>query len=115
MKKGGKKDVIETKLDRLASTVEKGFIAIAEDIVDLKEDMATKDDVREIVRDELRPTKEDIRLIREELRDIRSDLKDLKQTTRNMSGFSKEIDYALGRIVAIEKHLGIKSKATVSR
>jgi hypothetical protein len=65
--------------------------------------MATKDDVRAIVRDELVP-------IRSELKSIRGDLDDLKEKFENVIGFQKEIDHALERIAAIEKHLGINKK-----
>ena len=65
--------------------------------------MATKDDVRAIVRDELVH-------IRSELKSIRRDLDDLKEKVENVIGFQKEIDHALERIAAIEKHLGINRK-----
>ena len=65
--------------------------------------MATKADVRAIVRDELAP-------IRSELKSIRRDLDDLRKKVENVIGFQKEIDHALERIGAIEKHLGINKK-----
>lgn len=46
-----------------------------------------------------------------ELRDIRHDLEMLKEKTTNHSGFSKEIDHALARILAIEKHVGLQAVA----
>jgi hypothetical protein len=36
---------------------------------------------------------------------IRRDLDDLRERVANVSGFRKEIDHALERIAAIEKHL----------
>jgi hypothetical protein len=52
----------ETTLAGLAMLISKGFAsadgkftALAEDIADLRNDMATKDDVRQIVREELKP------------------------------------------------------------
>ena len=66
-------------------------------------DMAIKDDVRAIVREELVP-------IRSELKSIRRDLDDLREKVENVIGFQKEIDHALERIAAIEKHLGINKK-----
>ncbi len=45
----------KASLDTVLSTVERGFAAVAEDIADIKGKMATKDDVRVIVRDELKP------------------------------------------------------------
>jgi hypothetical protein len=65
--------------------------------------MATKDDVRAIVRDELK-------LIHSDLKSIRDEFDDLTEKPENVSGFRKEIDHALGRIAAIEKHLGINKK-----
>jgi hypothetical protein len=66
-------------------------------------DMATKDDVRIIVRDELKP-------IRSDLKSIRDELDDLTEKLENVSGFRKEIDHALERIAAIERHLRITKK-----
>jgi hypothetical protein len=60
-------------------------------------------DVSAIVRDELAP-------IRLELKSIGSDLDDLREKVENVIGFQKENDYALERIAAIEKHLGIDKK-----
>ena len=64
---------------------------------------ATKEDVRAIVSEELRP-------IRAELADIRRDLDDLRSRVANIIGYGKEIDHALERIAAIEKHLGIERR-----
>ena len=38
------------------------------------------------------------------------DLDDLREKVENVIGFQKEIDRALERIAAIEKHLGINKK-----
>ena len=100
----------KTTLDGLAALVSKGFAsadkkftALTDDIADLRKDMATKDDVRAIVRDELKP-------IRSDLKSIRDELDDLTEKLENVSGFRKEIDHALERIAAIERHLGITKK-----
>ncbi|UVO30311.1 hypothetical protein [Bradyrhizobium arachidis] len=45
-----------------------------------------------------------------ELRTLRHDLDDLRREVENISGYRKEIDHALERIAAIEKHLGIGKK-----
>jgi hypothetical protein len=66
-------------------------------------DMATKADVRAIVRDQLAP-------IRSELKSIRRDLDDLREKVENVIGFQREIDHAFERIAATEKHLGINKK-----
>jgi hypothetical protein len=90
--------------------VERSFAAIADDIADIRSTMATKADLA------TRATKSDVRdIVRDQLKPIRSNLKvdprraqDLTEKLENMSGFRKEIDRELGRIAAIEKHLGIK-------
>ena len=76
---------------------------LGEMLTHVVEHMATKDDVRAIVREELAP-------IRLELKSIRRDLDDLRGKVENVVGFQKEIDHALERIAAIEKHLGINKK-----
>jgi len=43
-----------------------------------------------------------------ELKSVRTDLKSLKEKVENVTGYRKEIDHALERIAAIEKHLGVK-------
>jgi predicted nucleic acid-binding Zn-ribbon protein len=106
----------EITLDELGEMIERGFGAIASDIADIKSTMATKEDiadmvtkgdVRTIVSEELSP-------IHAELRSTRGDLEDLMDKFENVSGFRKEIDHALERIAAIEKHLGIDKKKMVA-
>jgi hypothetical protein len=45
----------KASFDTILSTVEHGFAAVADDIAHLRKEMATNDDVRVIVRDELKP------------------------------------------------------------
>ena len=45
-----------------------------------------------------------------EIADIRRDLEDLMEKFENVTGYRKEIDHALERIAAIEKHLSIRKK-----
>ena len=59
-------------------------------------DMATKDDVRMIVREELRDVGTD-------LKSVRTDLDELKEKVDNITGYRKEIDHALERIATAEK------------
>jgi hypothetical protein len=66
--------------------------------------MATKDDIANMA------TKEDIAGIRSELRDIKA-LTEIESAIEDHAGHSKEIDHALERIAAIERHLGIKHPA----
>ena len=47
--------------------------------------------------------------LREEVRAIRNQLDEFEKASRNFAGFAKEIDHLLGRIKAIEKHLGLHS------
>lgn len=68
---------------------------------------ATKDDVRAIVGHIV-----DVKLkpISDELASIRRDLNEVMQKVENSVGLTKEIDHALERIGAIEKHLGLNKK-----
>jgi uncharacterized coiled-coil protein SlyX len=89
---------------------------IGEMLTHVVEHMATKDDVSRLERgiDKLdrrvEEFSEQITGMEGELRLIRRDLDGLMQKFENVSGFRKEIDYALERIAAIEKHLGLNKK-----
>jgi tetrahydromethanopterin S-methyltransferase subunit G len=48
----------------------------------------------------------ELRSIRAELKNIRTELDDLSEKVENILGYRKEIDHALERVAAIEKHLG---------
>ena len=43
-------------------------------------------------------------------RSLSRELDDIKKQVANVAGFGKEIDHALERIAAIEKHLGLNKK-----
>jgi hypothetical protein len=74
--------------------------------------MATKDDVREIIRAEVPGiVREELKGIKSEVASTRRDLDRLSESFTNVIGYRKEIDHALERIVAIEKHLGINKKS----
>ncbi len=76
------------------------------------ENVATKDDVRGIIRDEVSQiVREEISDIRAELTSIRRDLEALTDKIDNIVGLPKEFDQALERIAAIERHLGLKKFA----
>ena len=76
-----------------------------------KDELLTKDDVRDIIREEVPPMIEEaLRPIYGELHAIRDDLEDLRHRVKDMAGYRKEIDYAFERIAAIERHLGIDRK-----
>jgi predicted nucleic acid-binding Zn-ribbon protein len=100
-------------LDSILSTVKHGFAdlegkmdrdfaAVADDIADIKSKMATKDDIANLGGQ--------LTSVERELKSIRRDLDDLREKVENVSGFQKEIDHALERIAAIEKHLGLDKK-----
>lgn len=50
--------------------------------------------------------------IRAELKSIRADIASLQSTVKQHEGYTKEIDHVLKRVVAIERHLGIKHPAS---
>ena len=76
----------------------------------IEQRMATKDDITEL-RSVL---KADIRAVDTKVDkleySLRRELDDIKKQLTNIAGFSKEIDHALERIAAIERHLGINQK-----
>jgi hypothetical protein len=53
---------------------------------------------------------EGLKPIKQELASIRRDFDRLTENVNNVTGYRKEIDHALERIAAIEKHLGIEKK-----
>jgi septal ring factor EnvC (AmiA/AmiB activator) len=65
--------------------------------------MATKEDIAALG--------EQVASIEQELKTIARDLNKLKEDVQNITGYRKEIDHALERIAAIERHLGIKHPA----
>ena len=76
------------------ATMDKGFAAVADDIADIKRDMATKDQIIALHTQ--------VNAIERELRDIKLSL------TRVV--YREDMDQALARIAAIEKHLGLNKK-----
>jgi hypothetical protein len=88
---------------RMAAAKETTLKELGEMLTLVVDRMATKQDVRAIVAEELAP-------IHAELKSIRRDLDDLREKVENVVGFRKEIDHALERIRAIEKHLGLDKK-----
>jgi len=90
------RDHMVTK-DDLADLVTKGDLKAA--LADIRKEMATKNDVAAL---DTRIGKLDLSVHRE--------LETIKEQLKNVAGFGKEIDHALERIAAIEKHLGIEKK-----
>lgn len=88
-------------------------MATKSDITDVKKDIAdVKRDVADLKRNVADlPTKEDVQsIVYAELKDIRRQLEVLEESSKSYSGFAKEIDHVLQRVIAIEKHLGIQSR-----
>ena len=75
---------------------------IADMLAHVVKHMATKDDIANLGGQ--------LTSVERELKSIRRDLDDLREKVENVSGFQKEIDHALERIAAIEKHLGLDKK-----
>ena len=90
----------------------------------IKDRMLTKDDVRDIVRDELKEyaTKNDVRkivgeVVDEKLRPIHASLAEInrrldmiEESYANLKGVTKEIDEIRAEVHEIQKHLGIEKK-----
>ena len=90
----------------------------------IKDRMATKEDVREIMREELKEyaTKNDVRqivgeVVDEKLRPIHAALAEinrrldaLEEHYANLKGVTKEIDEIRDEVRVIQKHLGIDKK-----
>jgi septal ring factor EnvC (AmiA/AmiB activator) len=93
---------VERGFADLDRKMDRGFSAIADDIADIKNRMATKEDIAALGTQ--------VVSIERELKSIRRDLGEIRDKVENVSGFRKEIDHALERIAAIEKHLGIGNK-----
>ena len=71
--------------------------------------MATKEDIAG-VNDRLDKIETRLGSLEREVAAIRRDLDELSEKVDNAVGFRKEIDHALERTGAIEKHLGINKK-----
>jgi hypothetical protein len=81
----------------------------------IKERMATKDDVREIVRKEIAELVPpivafELKTVRQQLRQIDERLDSLEQHYANLKGVTKEIDDIRTEVQAIQQHLGIERK-----
>ena len=90
-------------LEMLAEQIQYGFSAVAGDISDMRGDIAN-------LTTDVAGIKVDISDIRQETRSIRKDLEHLTDKVDNIVGLPKEIDHALERISAVERHLGLNKK-----
>lgn len=116
------KQVTLDELGEMMSYVVENMVTkddLATELASIRAEMATKDDIKDMAtKDDLATglasvraemaTKDDIAGIMAELAEIKMRLRELEEIVENHSGYSKDIDYALERIAAIEKHLGIK-------
>jgi hypothetical protein len=118
---------LESKIDTLTTIVDTGFrlaensfTAIAADLGDMRGDITNLHDELTEVRSVM-VTKSDHHALRQELldgfhtlstevRDIRDILEELDRRVLNVTGFRKEIEHALERVAAIEKHLGLERR-----
>jgi hypothetical protein len=84
--------------------MERGFAAVADDIADIRKTMATKDDVRAIVREELKPIETRLSAVEGKVAGIdrRLDAEAIRRDDQNLPT----------RVNEIEKHLGIDKKIT---
>jgi hypothetical protein len=85
---------------KLNKTIEKGYGAIMEDAADNKTELKT-----DIVGLQLQTNN-----IEREVKSIRQELETLQEKVGGIEGYGKDIDHGLERIVAIERHLGIRPK-----
>src|SRR6266436_115629 len=81
----------------------------------IKERMATKDDVREIVRAEIAKLVPgivalELKPLREQVENVEDQLDVLAEQYANLKGVTKEIDEIRTEVRAIQKHLGIERK-----
>jgi hypothetical protein len=116
-----KPTTLDKKLDALTTIVEQGFTAadrkfaaLADDITDIRRDMATKDDVRAVIHDDVPGIIQEfvpglvaveLKPLLHEHREITRRLDVLDDHYRNIPGFAKEIDELRARVKEIERHL----------
>ena len=101
----------ETTLKELGETL--SFVVQNMATKDDIRDMATKDDIaalRTELKSDIAALGDQVASIERDLRQIRRDLYELADKVENIGGYRKEIDHALERIAAIERHLGINRK-----
>src|SRR5271165_4810079 len=101
----GEKETTLKELGEMLSHVVE-HMATKEELLEVKSEL--KNDVnslRQEFRDFRDETRQNFREIHAELADIRRDVEEQKSRADNSAGYSKEIDHALARIAAIEKHL----------
>jgi chromosome segregation ATPase len=95
----------------LTKTVERGFATVAEDIASIRTELKGDiDNLRIELKSDIAALGGQIADIERDLKQMRRELNDLSEKVENVTGYRKEIDHALERIAAIERHLGINRK-----
>jgi hypothetical protein len=109
-----KKPRPQPDLRKLTRIVERGFASVAGDVAatnenigDLKTEMMEQ---FEHVDKLFGATDDRLRDIASEIAVIHRRVERLEEQGASTAGFAREIDHALERIAAIEKHLGLKKK-----
>ena len=101
----------ETTLNELGETL--SFVVRNMVTKDDVENLTTKDDLASLrteLKSDMAALGEQVASIERDLKQIRRDLYELADKVENIGGYRKEIDHALERIAAIERHLGIGRK-----
>ncbi len=62
------------------------------------------------MKQEFSSVRADIGSISDEIKSIHASLDEIHLELKNHSGYSKEIDHLLERVVAIEKYMGMRSQ-----
>jgi hypothetical protein len=85
---------IDTRFASIEMRMQKSVAAVADDVADIKRDMATKDQII---------------ALHTQTNSIERELRDIKLTLTRVL-FREDMDAALERIAAIERHLGLNKK-----
>jgi hypothetical protein len=100
------KDIFDTVVFIKEHMLTKEERATRDDLGDLKAELNT--DLTQLEdKIEKLATKNDLTMSQ---RSMMAELDEIKEQLGNVTGFGKEIDHALERIAAIEKHLSIESR-----
>lgn len=103
--------------------MDKNLADLAESVAFIRDNIATRDDVREIVQEEVADMRGDIAAMKADIAEFKADNRNLwaevraiherldeiaAELKRGQKDSAKEIDHILSRVVAIEQHLGLK-------
>ena len=104
-----KKKRKETGFDKLGRQIEKLATLTKEGFDEVRAELGGQiDGVRKEMHSGFARIDQELASIRAELKSIRADIASLQAAVRQHEGYTKEIDHILQRVVAIERHLGIK-------